>query len=281
MSRILIVNADDFGRSPGICRGIVRAAMQGIVRSTTVMINLPGAAQAVVDASRRAPQLAFGLHLNITYGEALSPAMRRSQLVDASARFKGLPALLANLDQLDPGIIADEWRAQADALLDCACGMDHLDSHHHTAYFSAWLSELYFAMAAELGCGVRPPCPVEGEASPLGRDLPPTVRHYLCQQAPQALQSSGLRHPDYFITAFFGSGVSRLALEGMLQDLPQGITELMTHPGEVDTTLRQQSGYSDPRQLELDLLTMSQLHAILGRRDIRLAAYADAWERIG
>jgi predicted glycoside hydrolase/deacetylase ChbG (UPF0249 family) len=278
MSRVLIVNADDFGRSPGICRGIERAAKEGVVRSTTVMINLPGAPQAVIEARGRVPRLAWGLHLNITHGEACSPAMRRSQLVDAAGCFKGPQALLAALDRLDHQTVAHEWRAQADALLGCGAELDHLDSHHHAAYFSPWLSEFYFELAAELSCGVRPPCPMEGEGSPLGRDLPPQVRHYLCQQAPQVLESAGLQHPDHFVTAFFGSGVTAETLHGIIASLPQGVTELMTHPGEVDPALRQHSGYCEPRRVELDLLTAPELHSLLEQNGIRLACYADAWE---
>jgi predicted glycoside hydrolase/deacetylase ChbG (UPF0249 family) len=41
VSRRLIVNADDFGRAPGVNRGIVAAHQDGIVTSTTLMTNLP------------------------------------------------------------------------------------------------------------------------------------------------------------------------------------------------------------------------------------------------
>jgi len=41
--RRLIINADDFGLSPGVSRGILRAYREGILTSTTFMVNFPWA----------------------------------------------------------------------------------------------------------------------------------------------------------------------------------------------------------------------------------------------
>ena len=40
MSKRLIVNADDYGKTAGVIRGIIRAHREGIVTSTTVMMNM-------------------------------------------------------------------------------------------------------------------------------------------------------------------------------------------------------------------------------------------------
>ena len=48
--RVLIVNADDFGRSPGVNRGVIRGHEQGIVTSATLMVRWPAAAEAAADA---------------------------------------------------------------------------------------------------------------------------------------------------------------------------------------------------------------------------------------
>ncbi len=55
----LIVNADDFGRSPGINRGILETHLRGIVTSTTVMVNFPDAAPGLERALTEAPRLAL------------------------------------------------------------------------------------------------------------------------------------------------------------------------------------------------------------------------------
>src|SRR4051812_11522214 len=61
MERVLIVNADDFGQSAGITRGILRAHEHGIVTSTSLMVRWPGAAYA----AERAGGLDLGLHIDL------------------------------------------------------------------------------------------------------------------------------------------------------------------------------------------------------------------------
>ncbi len=57
----LIVNADDLGYSSGVTRGILEAHEHGIVTSASLMVDAPGAEEAVVLAAR-APRLGLGLH---------------------------------------------------------------------------------------------------------------------------------------------------------------------------------------------------------------------------
>jgi len=61
--RTLIVNADDFGRSPGVNRGVVRAHEEGIVNSASLMVRWPAAAEAAAYARRG--RLSVGLHLDL------------------------------------------------------------------------------------------------------------------------------------------------------------------------------------------------------------------------
>jgi chitin disaccharide deacetylase len=63
--KFVIFNADDFGYSIGINRGIVRAHEAGIVTSATLIVNGPATGDAVVQAKAH-PDLAVGLHVNFT-----------------------------------------------------------------------------------------------------------------------------------------------------------------------------------------------------------------------
>lgn len=78
--RVLIVNADDFGASRGINRGIVEAHTQGIVTSTSLMVTGPAAAAAAELAAAHG-ELAVGLHWDLA-GEDEPP---RVDLEDAAA----------------------------------------------------------------------------------------------------------------------------------------------------------------------------------------------------
>jgi len=61
--RVLIVNADDFGRSPGVNRGVIQAHEEGIVTSATLMVRWPAAEEAAEYA--RSHSLSVGLHLDL------------------------------------------------------------------------------------------------------------------------------------------------------------------------------------------------------------------------
>jgi predicted glycoside hydrolase/deacetylase ChbG (UPF0249 family) len=61
----LIVTADDFGASPGINRGIVEAHHNGIVTSTSCMVEMPATTHAAALAGE-SPQLSIGLHAVLT-----------------------------------------------------------------------------------------------------------------------------------------------------------------------------------------------------------------------
>lgn len=64
MNSSLIVNADDFGQSPGVNRGIVEAHERGIVTSASLMMRWPAAAEAAAYARER-PGLSVGLHFDL------------------------------------------------------------------------------------------------------------------------------------------------------------------------------------------------------------------------
>src|SRR5918996_3488980 len=61
--RVLIVNADDFGRSRGVNRGVIRAHEEGIVTSATMLVRWPAAEDAA--AYSRRSSLSVGLHFDL------------------------------------------------------------------------------------------------------------------------------------------------------------------------------------------------------------------------
>jgi predicted glycoside hydrolase/deacetylase ChbG (UPF0249 family) len=64
--RFLVVNADDFGLSEGVNRGIIQAHEHGIVTSASLMVRWPAAAEAAAYAKRRG---ALGVGLHVDMGE--------------------------------------------------------------------------------------------------------------------------------------------------------------------------------------------------------------------
>ncbi|HEY7167617.1 MAG TPA: ChbG/HpnK family deacetylase [Candidatus Binatia bacterium] len=62
--KYLIVNADDFGQSRGINRGIIEAHERGIVTSASLMVRWPAVAEAAA-YSRSNPSLSLGIHIDL------------------------------------------------------------------------------------------------------------------------------------------------------------------------------------------------------------------------
>jgi chitin disaccharide deacetylase len=63
--KYLIVNADDFGASRGINRGILEGHRRGILTSTSLMVNA-AASEEAAQLSCGAPDLSVGLHFDLT-----------------------------------------------------------------------------------------------------------------------------------------------------------------------------------------------------------------------
>jgi len=84
--RWLIVNGDDFGLSPGVNHGIVNAHRLGILTSTSLMVDRPAAADAVLRASE-VERLSVGLHLELEGAAADDP---RAAVEGQLARFQEL-----------------------------------------------------------------------------------------------------------------------------------------------------------------------------------------------
>ncbi len=137
--RRLIVNADDFGQSEGITRGILQAHDQGIVTSTSMMVRWPAAAVAAAAAKTR-PRLSVGLHVDIgewrLHGEDWVPIYQVVPASDASAVAAEIRRQL------------DEFRRQM--------GREptHLDSHQHVHRNEPAKSVLQ-ALATELKIPLR------------------------------------------------------------------------------------------------------------------------------
>ena len=84
-TKYVIVNADDFGLSSGINRGIVEAHERGIVTSTSLMVDRPGAEEGAAYA-RAHPELGVGLHVELPRSGARVPRRRRASSLELTRR---------------------------------------------------------------------------------------------------------------------------------------------------------------------------------------------------
>jgi predicted glycoside hydrolase/deacetylase ChbG (UPF0249 family) len=267
----LIVNADDYGLTRGVSRGIRAAHLLGIVTSTTVMMNMPGAGDDLRLALDETPALGLGVHLVLTAGQpALEPG-QVADLVASDGRFHSLEALSAEREHIALEQVRAEWTAQIQAFI-VATGKtpDHLDSHHHTSFFSAGLFRTLLELAREYGCAIRCPLPTLD-----GSGLPAEVAEEFAAFAPTLLEEFGTRRPGLFCASFYDTGATGANLLSILERLPSGTAELMCHPAYDDDELTAVSSYVAPRAAELALLSGPAIRAAIASRRIQLINFAD------
>jgi len=290
----LIVNADDFGISEGVNRGIVEAHRQGILTSTTLMANMPAFEQAIALSSEN-PDLGVGIHLNLTAGVPLLPTSEVSTLVSEDGRFlrMGVALRQLTLGRLDLQQVEAELGAQVEKSLAAGIVPTHLDSHHHLHTHPA-LQPTAISLALRHGIGgVRSTIELgladgvgqagmllrgtrEGERETVrGRYLKGIVLSLLGRMLQAKARRAGLATPSHFRGILLGMAFGPTALHRALRSLPEGATELMCHPGYPDDALKRETSYSSGRDSELRALTDPVSREILNERDIHLVRYSD------
>ncbi len=139
MNRTAIVNADDFGQSAGINRGIVEAHERGIVTSASLMVRWHAASAAAVYA-RSHPRLSVGLHIDL--GESI---YRGGEWI----------SLYERVNFRDARAVEAEVRAQLSLCREfLQRDPTHLDSHQHV-HNEEPARSILDGVAAELGVPLR------------------------------------------------------------------------------------------------------------------------------
>ncbi len=250
-SKVLIVNADDLGRTAGINSGIFEAHSKGLVTSATLMVAYPAAEEAAAQSAAH-PDLGIGLHVQLTGGRPVLPPERLPSLVDDSGR---LPSFPDGLGPAEPREVMAEARAQFDRFLELTGRLPtHLDSHHHSHRNPIVCDELV-ALALEHNLPIR-------NAS---------------QEVEERLSREGINTNDFFVERFFGEDAQLEILIEILGGLQPGITEIMCHPANVDDELRNSSSYAVERQHELEVLTHPDAVRAAQELGLRPAHFGTAW----
>jgi chitin disaccharide deacetylase len=264
----LVVNADDFGFTEDVNRGIVEAHERGILTATTLMAN-GEAFDDAVRLARATPGLAIGCHLTLIGGRSLSTG-------------GALPASVGELlMRLARGRIDAylELRPQIERILEAGLRPTHLDTHKHT-HLAPPVLEAVARLGIEFGIEwVRRPFdfplgPLE-RGVPLGKRLTSRAIGVMRGRFGRVLDGRGLRSTDHFagfqITGRFGAA----ELVELLALLPEGSTELMVHPGRLGSQLRAApTRLKESRERELAALTAPEVRAALVQHGITLSNFA-------
>jgi len=272
--KYLIVNADDYNTDRARNRGILRAAQDGIVTSVTVIANFVWD-DAVLSNLKTVFDSRAGIHLNLTKGVPITK--QAETLVNSNGQFfkkqKAWWKALSHSYNLRE--VEDEFAAQINRLQKAGISPDHIDGNNHIHIFPD-IAMVVARLANDFGISkIR--LPYESFTNMLYYFRTDMVKKQLTgnisKKARLVFKEYGLRFPDYFAGIQFPRVSSVESLKSFIKSLPEGITELMCHPGYAIPT---SSGFSTlERERELFALTHSSVLQDIRNCDVNLISYND------
>ncbi len=258
-TRLLIVNADDFGMCHAVNQAIFDTLKEGVVRSTSLMVPCPWMLHAAHFLADH-PEIPFGIHLTAICDGAdyrWGPVTAREKVPSLLDRagyfydFEHMPDFMAQvrLDQLET-----EFRAQIEIVLAAGLRPTHLDWHALRIRDRADIFDLMLRLAREYGLALR----VAG-------------RSWI-----EKLQSRGFPTNDYdFLDSYSLDPITKAARYAeLLHGLPVGLSEWAEHPGlDTPELLAIEPGGNHIRQADFDFLTSQRAKDIVREEGIVLLDY--------
>lgn len=283
--RRAIINADDLGMSRGITDGIIRAHLEGVLTSASLMVNQPASEYALAQL-QRAPRLGVGIHLNLCEGPPLLAASQVPSLVTHEGRFLPRKVMIRKLWcwQVSPREIEAEFRAQIGWMKERGITPTHADSHYHLHMYPAAVKPFCRALAST---GIR--CarashhrhwPRDGGiAGAYGGSV---LRRWLVMAYRDLLQGVAFRnllcppcfpvpHRRYWGRPDLLSDAWRFAIENLLP----GTQEIVCHPGLYQSGFSENDDIRGQREAELQILIDPQLRRLIEREQVELITYSE------
>jgi chitin disaccharide deacetylase len=238
----LILNADDFGLTPGVNQSILELNRAGALTSATLMATADHFAAAAAAAESG---LGIGCHVVLVDGKPALPAKSIPALAWPSGAFRPtLGAFILDLmrDSIPEAEIELEAVAQIRHLQAAGVKVTHVDTHKHTHIFPRVLRPL---LRAAVMCGVhavRNPFEPDWALratrhAPLLRRLEVHALRVRRGEFLRLVEKAGIVTTDGAIGVLATGTLNNGALNALLEAMPEGTWELVCHPGYVDKEL--------------------------------------------
>ena len=277
--KYLIVNADDFGLTSGVNRAVIDGYRHGIITSTTIMANMPAFDEAV-QLAKENTALGVGLHFNITQGKPVAALSEVQSLTNTQGGFLGNSVALAMRSlsgRLGTEEVCIELRAQIEKVLNAGLQLTHIDSHKHSHALPQVCGAIIETMK-DYGIGaVRLPRErwhSTGQTKITMQSIGALALAQICRISSTKLDNNCVKTSD----AFFGIAQTgfwtKEWLQQLIAHLPDGVSELMCHPGDdVDELKNVETRLRESRIIELELLTDPDVIGSINERGVRLVNY--------
>lgn len=242
MIKKLIVNADDFGMTEGVTIGILHSHADGIVTSTTCMMNMPFATFALEQA-KKYPTLGVGIHFVLTAGKPLLEGPK--SFTDENGNFIHVSKYSDGNVHTDKEELYNEWKAQMELYIKIAGKKPtHIDSHHHVHLMKEHI-DVAIKLAKEY-------------------DLPMRQRDKV-YDGYTYVRCADRMYDDLITPEFMQSEL----------DTDEEYLEYMCHPSYVDQRLYDMTSYGLPRMKEAVLLRSNEMKEFIKNKNIELINYSD------
>jgi predicted glycoside hydrolase/deacetylase ChbG (UPF0249 family) len=242
----LILNADDFGLTPGINRAIAELHAAGALTSATLMASGPAFDDAIRIAHAHLA-LGIGCHIVLTDGVPISPPETIPTLLGPDRRtFRSslrdffVAALLGRISEAD---ITREATAQIARIQQHGITLTHLDTHKHT-HILPRIARPLLAVAERLGIPAirnpfEPPWSIALGKSPILRRLQLRSLRHLQPRfiALSHIRSGRIATTDGTLGISATGQLNSTTLRAILDAMPDGLWELVCHPGYNDRDL--------------------------------------------
>ena len=276
----LIVNADDFGLHESINEAIENAHRQGILTSTSLVVN-GEAFEHAVEIAKRNRDLGVGLHLTLIGEQPVALPHRIKSIVDAGGRLyenhKQLCIKILRKEVLLKDIIV-EIEAQFDKFYKTGFAPTHLDSHRHLHLFPPIFNSIKPVLQKYNIKRMRYlniPCFEFNRGNYFKKIM---ALFFKCFSL---LNKKKYKHQDFFF-GFFDSGhLDKDYLVYLLRKLKPGITEINFHPGKNNQDIRKKyniwdmhSSWKYDWEKEFRVLIDDNLKTLIKENKITLVNYS-------
>ena len=283
--RKLIVNADDFGLTDGVNQAVIECYKNGSISSATLMVNADATEEAVKLAKEN-PELGVGLHFNIATGKPISNPDMIPSLVSHDGFFHERKVFerKSMLGLINPKDVEREFLSQVRLYQDFGLRMTHIDSDQHThVHLSVFSVVSKYCIQNCIPLRIPHVSYFTNSDIFCRRNVKRVFRSSLLKLLIRldrlSISSEKLISNDQFYSIFDFMPVPKVLQKEhyfrILDNLKEGISELMVHPALVDEKLKRLTKITDISQQEYNALMSFSLRDECQKRAIEFINYGD------
>ncbi|MBR2788734.1 MAG: ChbG/HpnK family deacetylase [Erysipelotrichaceae bacterium] len=254
----LLINADDYGLTMNVSKGILHGLKEGCLTETSAIVScddFPEAAKMAIENGI----YEMGLHCLLTVNRPIIDPHYVPSLVDENGKFYSRKEFMNKEISIKEAEM--ELEAQIQLLLSTGLKLNHIDTHHGFMLKSREMFDLFVKLAKKYDVPLR---------NEISHELPEDHDEYI-----RKLEENNIRMVDL---TYFNHGTPCHTIEDVMTFLKDAMNryetvEIGCHPGYSDEQLRKISILNDDRENDLSVMTSKELKDFIRENRIELIGY--------